>query len=81
MCIQSKAGEAEFAALMKAIDRQPTRERVLESLRWASELVQDAAYAYAHEISGEQIVRMILLADEIEREARKISNITSTEKC
>lgn len=44
----------------------------MEGLYSASDLIQEAAYAYAHEIDGEQIVNLILLADSVEREAKRL---------
>lgn len=62
----------EFSVFLEALEALPAHERALEGLYTASDLIQEAAYAYAHEIEGEQIVNLILLADSVEREAKRL---------
>ena len=72
MSAYRKKTAKEFSVFLEALEALPANERVLEGLYTASDLIQEAAYAYAPEIEGEQIVNLILLADSVEREAKKL---------
>ncbi len=72
MCAERRVTAKEFSELLEALEALPNHERALEGLLSASDLIQEAAYAYAHEIDGEQIVNLILLADSVEREANRL---------
>ncbi len=72
MCTERRATAKQLSDLLGALEALPNLQRVLEGLYSASDLIQESAYAFAHEIDGEQIVNLILLADTVEREAKRL---------
>jgi len=75
MSMQTTSAKLAFDTLIHELSCLSNPDRIVEGLNFAARLIEESAYAFAHEVSGEQIAALIVLAARVEGEAEKIARL------